>query len=331
VRTTFYVTLTGLIVGACLSAGCKQDEDPCESSALVLCKKAFECDAMAAASNYDDVDSCQRVRAQSCRMSLTAPDVNENDESTRLCRDAVAQLSCDDFLYAPVPRSCHVQPGAREAGMACIVSAQCTSGMCLLSQGAACGACARLAHEGEHCEGDAACEPDMACLHGVCVAPALEGAACAVSSDCARQLSCEAGRCTKRAVVGSPCSGHTSCVGGASCDEGLCEADHAAAEGETCGRLENGDLAVCLGGRMCGPHGKCLPRIAEGGACLNTRAGCAGDLRCIDGVCQLPDATACEGAGPEVCFCSSMHRECELDDAGNPTDQCTCDPACCCG
>jgi len=121
-------------------------------------------------------------------------------------------------------------------------------------------------------------------------------------------------------------------VHGTSCNEGLCDADLPAGEGEVCGRLPNGHLAICTGGRVCGPNGKCLPRIEEGQPCFAPRGGCASNLRCMDGTCSRPDASACEGPGPELCSCTQVTLSCQtsLDDAGVEDQQCQCEPACCC-
>jgi hypothetical protein len=331
VRTSLVLGSALVLVGLAV-AGCGEDEDACEANAAELCDKVFECDSRAAATNYEDVESCRHELEQSCHTILDAPDVGETPGSIAACTHSLAKMSCDEFLYEPVPASCTVTPGKRAAGMACIVSSQCDSGVCLHEQGATCGACAILIEPGERCDGKAVCPQGMLCLQGYCAVPVLEGGACTDSDECSRTLACQSGVCAKLQEVGADCADNSACMHGTSCNEGLCEADRPAGEGEECGRLANGHLAVCTGGRVCGPNGKCLRRIEEGQSCFAPRGGCAANLRCMDGTCNRPDPSACEGPGPDVCFCSLVTESCEtsLDDAGIASQQCQCEPACCC-
>jgi hypothetical protein len=331
VRTCLVLGSTLLLTGLALSS-CGDDEDACAANAAELCSTVFECDPRAATINYENLESCRRELLESCHTILDAPDVGESPGSISMCTRAIAKMSCDEFLYAPVPTICNVNPGERTAGTACIVNSQCDSGVCLHAQDAACGACAALTKPGERCDGAAVCPQGMLCLGGYCTAPVLEGGACTDNSECSRTLSCQSGICSKRRDVGADCADSSACVHGTSCNEGLCEADRPVGEGEECGRLANGHLAICTGGRVCGPNGKCLPRVEEGKACFAPRGGCASNLRCMDGKCNRPDASACEGPGPEVCFCSVVTQSCQtdIDDAGVESQQCQCEPACCC-
>lgn len=138
----------------------------------------------------------------------------------------------------------------------------------------------------EDCQSDAcdrsACSATECCT-GVCVAKVLAGGDCsAAGSRCADDLFCRRGTtgtaaiCAELIADGQPCTRFDSCLPGRQCNlvTGTCGAPPAT--GQECPDMICDSMAD-----FCDPASKtCLRRIAVGGDCSATPAGCGGFANC---------------------------------------------------
>ena len=190
-------------------------------------------------------------------------------------------------------------------GQLCVAGAECAETDANLS-------CTPVAYGdvGATCDGFAAlCKTGLYCddTSSQCTQPAASGSPCGQADGCAPSLVCaqtEAGPqpvCQDPLPQGGACASDVQCAPGLACSSAndLCTPIEWASGGETCG-----DVALCLigscpvalgdGGQAI-VGGQCPGVIADGEPCDRSDSAQTCDVfaDCINGVCQIPDSSAC--------------------------------------
>ena len=191
------------------------------------------------------------------------------------------------------------------AGASCTFDSDCAKGLyCDFND-----TCAAEKKLGESCAGFAKCESGAFCdANDTCVAVGDVGADCGGDDECKQPLVCGAsGKCKAAALgtAGATCDPKESysCNSylGFSCDDATnkCVTHQVPGPGEPCGLIGNTFVLFCSGGASCvtpsgSNAGTCMAVAPVGGAC-NTDTGpdCSAVAECINGTCQVADATTC--------------------------------------
>jgi uncharacterized repeat protein (TIGR01451 family) len=274
--------------------------------------------------------SCDGVNAAACSYPA-----GQCRGATCAAGTATAAASCDGAGACPAPSNTACTPyacGATACKTTCAVDSDCVSG----DYCGAGGACVPKKPDGVACAASNQCA-NASCADGVCCNQACGGqcqacdipgsvgqcvavtgaprgarAACAGSGTCAG--TCDGGNIASCAYPTAQCRG-ASCAAGvataaASCDgAGACPASATAGcSPYLCGAIGCNSTcttdAECAGGDFCNSSGACVPKKADGAACLASSE--CGNGSCADGVCCNQ---ACNG-------------QCEACDAPGSVGQC---------
>ncbi|HEX6764873.1 MAG TPA: hypothetical protein VF103_05330 [Polyangiaceae bacterium] len=275
------------------SAGTPDDwRETCDRAPELICAKLDECAPLFAALLFPP--DCRALYSQICADFANLPDTSLTPAIVLDCFAALAEMSCDDWLYnGELPAGCRFT-GSRTIGSPCGNDAQCTTGRCSATFDA-CGTCEPLAEEGEDCS-VAQCREGLRCNADlVCAPPKRLGDACRPDSSCESTMVCEAMVCEKPPGVGEPCGmGALGCdlFQGAFCDfdSMVCEELEVSGEGEPC-------AGICVAGTFCDTSVTtpvCVRARAEGETCTTTgELECDSLLSCTGGVCTRLDPATC--------------------------------------
>jgi hypothetical protein len=240
--------------------------------------------------------------------------IDFDPQAAQDCLDELEQRAagsaCDAALAAEAaPQSCYdAAQGTLADGETCATDEQCQSGACdeTAIENACTGQCAPRADEGEECDpstgGDGPqCRPSLTCVPGdgggfecAQMGTLNEGDDCALSfssiTACGGGLQCAGeqgtGTCTAVTYVGDgeDCTADlTYCQPGLVCIEGACATAGVAGDACMSTNLE------CQVGFYCDSDaGECTAVKQAGDAC--DRDSQCGDLECVEGTCQQPEA-----------------------------------------
>lgn len=233
---------------------------------------------------------------------------------------ALAAESCSNFELVEGPPVCtKVFVGKSTSGAACGYNVECASDYCYTPTSCA-GTCKKRVLLGASCSDKDMCEAGAVCSGGVCVANLLKGAGAACNPlKCKEGLYCaNTEKCTSLVKLGGSCDIVGACEPGAQCIDngagGVCKP--MPQNGEACVPDSLSDVSTqCATGLVCfndgSPVGICAPKVAIGGACVNS-SHCGGwDVHCIGpagqktcqllsgkgGPCQTGDLTQGEWGG----------------------------------
>jgi hypothetical protein len=270
----------------------------CAARETAYCGQLARCAPFLISTQYGDTAACLAQRTAVCLDAVGAPGSGWTTGGLQACSQALAALSCSDFLRPkPAPNVCRVS-GLTDTGAACRYDAQCRSGYCRVESGAGCGRCVTLGLTGAPCSTFADCDGDLVCtMSGMCEPPAGVGVACDGARPCRLGLACTTGTCIVAGSAGTVCDPHG---GGGDCDgdQGLvcnaltsrCTALGVVPIGQSCGS----GSAACYGGGAC-ENGSCVAAPQIGDACGIGPAGGCGPLgTCTGGVCQPLTAADCQ-------------------------------------
>jgi hypothetical protein len=251
---------------------------------------------------FGDREGCISRVAPLCKAGLTAPGSLGKVASRNACRDALENISCNDFLDNGIPVECLPVPGKVEAGKACSVDPQCKSNYCKMPIDSTCGVCATKASVGGACVIANDCEHGLTCHEKKCVTPAIEGARCSKEQPCRMSFVCKGEVCAKPSGVGEPCKVQDDCDSrsGLYCAPAsqVCVASKLAKAGEPCG-FKDGFFVICGGGSTCKTgktqSGVCEAAAADGAACDPVKGpSCLFGAKCEKNVCTVPNPAICK-------------------------------------
>lgn len=267
-----------------------EPEAPCDGFARTLCERRWECLPLAFMHGYGFGDSfgtqarCVERVSLACRGWELLPGSQATPAAIERCAGTIAALDCrtsTQTLTREAP-TCEFDRGLLEAGAACELDLQCSSGTCL-SSGT-----------------DTA---NWQCSTPGFDAPAVAaslGAPCASASDCGANLVCFAEVCDAPALLGEPCEGEApACAEYAElrCDDSETCVPHPTSQG-ACGSraIENTGVAACQTGECVSRNdfglGHCEPYADDDAPCdPYTGPVCLYPARCMDNVCRVPGFT----------------------------------------
>jgi hypothetical protein len=269
--------------------------------ALSDCAHAAECSPTIQAMNFGNVAECVRQSTLNFSWLVSLPGSGFSAEQVHECADALAALSCGDYLspVANLVGACS-PAGTRSVGQGCTDSSQCASGFCPAS-GFACSKCAPVPSEGAPCAGDSDCAAGMACsTAGACTQVALAGEACG-ARPCDSYHVCSGTCQALPETVGAVCGSN---VGVPDCDEsagvtcdsatsGTCVPIVVLDAGQSCG-LSTTAWRTCSTSGAC-ISGTCHAASAASQACDSTLGPyCEWPNQCVNELCVAPPpASAC--------------------------------------
>lgn len=265
----------------------------CAKYSTAWCK-TYEFCAPAIADFIGVGPECEARQAKDCIAGGIATDSTRTPPAIEDCAQLMASQSCDKLFWGGgLP--C-LPGGLRPGAAACAVDAQCESGLCNAID-AACGTCQATLGLGKPCDGTIGwCSSALGlrCENGVCKKTGFDGDACGPKLACHSFFECMNGVCTK--PTGGPGDACTqpSCdpmKGSFSCVNGVCSSTSVASLGEPC-PYSYPDGTYCEYGAFC-QKGVCVASPKEGQACSPYAPPCSLPLRCVGGVCQMPDPTQC--------------------------------------
>jgi hypothetical protein len=191
----------------------------------------------------------------------------------------------------------------------CVNGASCetktgTTGVCvvrpMLAEGAVCYDPSKPSSVTGSCGDGLTCDLDGGASGVVmCTRRGAAGAACTSESGCLKELACVNGKCGSPGPTGTACTSSSQCANSA-CSQTTktCVAVEWVAAGGAC----DGTVRRCARG-SCSASGStpgtCIDPIPDGGACNDaatsvTDARCDRYASCINGTCQIFDATTCK-------------------------------------
>jgi hypothetical protein len=219
----------------------------------------------------------------SCTQALTAQSCDDyyNDVAVPAC----------DFKGAGANGSACISGRQCQTGNCVALGGQsCGACAAFLPSGAPCNA-------GSACAPGLACLINAQGTSGLCGPLGKAGGACVRDSNCAYGLLCAAGKCAGALAAGTACNPADDLCNfelGLYCDptSSKCVELKYAAAGQPCD-----DLTQCLASSDCpasnSPARTCTPPAKEGEACSQTK-GCLPPSGCArDGICHLPQPLVC--------------------------------------
>jgi hypothetical protein len=321
-RCTF---LSSIATIATLAAGCHgspsvTSAEGCASLASGTCAKEQACVPALFHFVFSDLSTCTTLVERQCEASLAAPHTGATPALAAQCGQAFAAVNCEQFL-ANGPAVCQPHGGTIQTGGACGDPWQCASGRCLVTTGQ-CGKCVDAVQAGGVCTtSDSECADGLACSSidssgvGTCIALVPLGETCTPAQPCAGLGFCDlptasasTGTCRKPPEAGESCAGPGMICDyfkGAECNPSTNVCQNIAAivqPGAPCGWI-GGQFIECNG--ICpldsSNTGSCAafdPSAAEGQPCSETPpVNCDLGLKCVGGVCTIPDPALCGGPG----------------------------------
>ena len=268
-------------------------ETACERFVDVMCPKYEECSPFA----YEVTltPDCPSYLGTQCNDLGRLSDIDVTPARYLACVDALAELSCDDWVYNGItPAECEDLAGTRPPGDPCGSDLQCESGACSLS-GNTCGVCSEtLPGEDESCL-EVLCAAGFICNQEfVCVRAGQLDEPCNVESPCLEGMNCQDGTCARPPGEDEPCADtglRCDVVQGLTCNaSGVCEKIPLPGLDEPC-------TGLCQAGARCvGPSvdsGVCTASRLDGESCATEEEQCDQWLTCTDGECVAFDPTSC--------------------------------------
>jgi hypothetical protein len=258
--------------------------------------------------------SCVSALQLACEASIEAPGTGATPAGLQQCGDAVATMTCDEYLASSADPACRFHGGTIANGGACGDSWQCASGRCASTiGGVVCGTCVAQVALGGPCV-DIECADGLVCSASaagstsrVCSQPVAAGGPCFDSGVCPGNTACGAatGTCDPLPGDGATCDvSSTFCdlsQGLLLCDpyQGVCQPPAGPVPpGQACGWLTvTAPYAQCNGYCVINPGsnaGTCFSELGQGQTCTSADL-CGVNLTCQSGVCQPLGPTACDG------------------------------------
>jgi hypothetical protein len=309
----FLVLFLGLAAG-CGSGAAVGEARACADYAAKSCMAAQRCEPGLVQFEYPgDLAKCVSALQLACQASVAAPGTGATPAMFQQCGDAVAAMSCDQYLSNASDPACRFHGGTIANGGACGDSWQCANGRCASTiGGVVCGACVAQVALGGPCL-DIECADGLVCSASapgsttrVCSQPVQAGAPCFDSNVCPGNTHCGAatGSCDPLPGVGETCD-----IKSMFCDlsqslllcdpyQGVCQAPAGPVASGACGWTStttpylqcDGYCAINPGSNA----GTCFSEVAEGQTCTSADI-CAVNLQCQGGVCAPLGPTACDG------------------------------------
>jgi hypothetical protein len=209
-------------------------------------------------------------------------------------------------IYCGICRATAGVGGDCLGGTRCGVGLRCISGKCAVRETAADGAaCTTSAGGTVGCAAGSFCQVSADASARRCTRYPQKGEAC--TSTCPAALTCLGGRCVDRIEAGGDCPEDRGCKAGLSCEGRKCVASAVAGAtaqvDQACGAINVPGAptryAYCAAGLTCvyqppgTPSGTCRANVAKGGACSADTTPCDTYLVCVEGTCQVKDASSC--------------------------------------
>ncbi len=305
-RTPIAVGLVVAVIACSSSSSSSVSPDQASSDvAKAYCNAANTCSALYVQIGYGSVDTCASRLSGILKEALSANGTAATPSTYEACAAALASPSCDQLLSGITPSACQPQMGQLADGTACGDSSQCKSAYCKKGANSTCGACGEKSANGASCTVTDDCMQGSTCNASLqCVPYGTAGSSCDPNHPCLATLACKNSTCAPRDAAGQPCSplpppGSCDIFHGQVCNASnplnpVCEMVATASAGQVCGDV-NGTPTVCTGGSSCNalPMGTCEAPVPDGGACTAIGATCMGPAICQNGVCTLPDPSAC--------------------------------------
>ena len=302
------------LFGGCSSGGGTGAASACADYAAKSCAAAQRCVPGLLQFEYPaGLARCVSALQLACEASIGAPQTGATPAQLQRCGEAVAAMTCDQYLARSSDPACRFHGGTIANGGACGDSWQCASGRCASSiGGVVCGACVAQVALGGPC-------PDIECADGlvcsasapgsttrVCSTPVAAGGSCFDSHVCPGNTACGAttGTCDPLPGLGEGCDS-TSMFCDLSqslllCDpyQGVCQAPSGPVASGACGWTgTTTPYLQCDGYCAINPGtnaGTCFPELAEGETCTSADL-CGVNLTCQSGTCAPLAPTACDG------------------------------------
>jgi hypothetical protein len=255
------------------------------------------CDQSHLMTDYGDMATCARRRAQQCQAAAVAPGAALTPPMVDACATALGGADCTAYLYNAVA-ACALK-GKRNDGSGCADDWQCGSGLCKRDRGVNCGACSPFAAVGNPC-GERDCGPNLECSDvRVCAVPAAVGGPCSNAQPCRAGGYCRGTVCAAQVeTMGAACQGAGACSGqkGLVCVQQVCAVVPFAQSGQACGG-QSPSSPVCQGSSECtlqgtSAMGTCSMVVNDGEACAPGKS-CLAPADCISGTCQIPRGADC--------------------------------------
>jgi hypothetical protein len=265
----------------------------CERYVDVMCPKYEECSPFA----YEVTltPDCPSYLGSRCNDLGRLSDVSITPADYAACVEALAEQSCDDWIYNGItPAECEGPNGTRPPGSSCGHGLQCESGTCSAT-GPSCGVCSETPPGANESCLEVLCATGFICNQEfVCVEAGHLGEPCSAESPCLESMTCEGGTCAHPPGEDEPCGS----PGPAACDVNLglmcnatrvCEKIPIPAIGEPC-------TSFCEAGAECvegDGETVCAESRLEGESCSTAQEACDQWLTCTEGECVAFDPTTC--------------------------------------
>jgi hypothetical protein len=305
-------------VMACSSSSSKSGgnvtaEQACADLAGTLCDTIAMCSPFGFQVVYADAATCKSRAALTCPMGLMANGSKATPSDLEACKQAYATAKCDDLIAGNQPTACQLQ-GSLMAGSACAGNLQCAgaNSYCNVPANQACGVCATRAAAGATCSASSDCQSGLVCgmatgqAMGSCVTPGAAGATCDSPHPCQSAFACVGGTCSPRVGAGAACDAsaqNCDTIKGLYCSSSrVCATIATAGAGGACGitgTTAAPTLTACTAGGTCklpmgSLAGTCQAPAMDGAMCdPNNGPSCITPAVCTNGVCKVPDPTAC--------------------------------------
>jgi hypothetical protein len=300
-------------------------EQACADSAYARCTRFQTCSQTVLSYRYGDVNMCEAVFKGFCLANLAAPSTGQTPDGVEACAQRIPNWDCNDYIFTlNPPPECQEADGSLANGAGCAFAAQCQSGFCAITPGAACGECAPTPAVGASCAQLTSCGLGQECNIDslTCDLPAAPMASCAPGQACVVGYEC-VGLSTANDTPGT-CQPAVESTGGA-CSQSTAECDFYAGltcnnQTKQCAVLQLAGAAApcnyvsgslqetfCSAGAKCNVptgslQGTCTGSSSLGGPCdLVAGPTCIAPSRCIvasdagtSGTCQVSAGTACQ-------------------------------------
>jgi hypothetical protein len=301
-----------------LAAGCGSgagvgEASACADYAAKSCMAAQRCEPGLVQFEYPgDLTKCVSALQLACQASVEAPGTGATPAMFQQCGEAVAAMTCAQYVAKSGDPACRFRGGTIANGDACGSSWQCASGRCASTiGGVVCGTCVAQVALGGPCL-DIECADGLVCSASapgsttrVCSQPMSAGAPCFDSNVCPDNTGCGAtGSCDPL-----PGEGETCDINSMFCDlsqslllcdpyQGVCQAPAGPVVSGACGWTSvTAPYLQCDGYCAINPGsnaGTCFSELAEGQPCTSADI-CGVNLQCQSGVCEPLGPTACDG------------------------------------
>lgn len=270
----------------------------CDALAKATCARELACSPFFVEFAFGDQATCEASVRYRCGGFGVLAGVSWTPQQISTCSETLASATCGVLFGGVNP--CAPPAGTLPAGGPCYYDEQCASRFCKVSSSQPCGSCANLPAPGDLCE--KTCGPELVCARGACVVAAAADGPCSGAGECPPTQTCFQGKCVAPAKEGEACdptgkvARDCDFVAGLACSPNKCTKILLAKAGGACGYAP-GAIALCEAGGACGPdptNGTCGATVPLGQPCSTSMGpACAPGALCVNGVCRVPDATAC--------------------------------------